>query len=236
MIIFDNIYKEYYAILLFLAIFFYYISSINQQKILALIVIIILGYYLYNYLDNLSQKRENDISKNNISISQDIQDRIKITDEVSNENFYIKNYPKNIKYLLKNKDLMNIITNLRFVRKFDKTKYTDIIVIMDNFIKIYIYILSDRYDADAHIPIFMDLRYNILEILYSLYIVVPDKMNHAYGLDPYSEIKKSTEEFLIYSRDMINTLEKYGKIEKGLKYIQDNKYRASNTLTEHIMP
>jgi hypothetical protein len=73
-------------------------------------------------------------------------------------------------------------------------------------------------------------------IFYSLIIVVPDKLNHVYGLDTYKEINKSTNDFLIYSRQMLKTLKNYAKIEKGIKYIQDNKYRAYNTLNNHIMP
>jgi hypothetical protein len=184
------------------------------------------------YLNNLSEKKEIDTNKNEISIIKDVADR----KEIYTENYYIKNFPKNIKYLLNNDTLMNIITNIRFIKKFDKAKYTDIILYTDKLMKIYIYILSDRYDAETYIPIFMDIRYSILEIFYSLVIVVPGKLNHVYGLDTYEEINKSTNDFLIYTRQMLKTLENYGKIEKGIKYIQDNKYRAYNTLNKHIMP
>ena len=131
---------------------------------------------------------------------------------------------------------MKIITNLRFIRKFDNAKYTDIINLMDKIMKIYIYILSDRYGADIYIPIFMDIRYNILEILYSLIIVVPDKFKHIYGLNSYSEINKSIEEFLKYSRHMLKILENYGKLNKGIIYIQDNKYRPYNSLENNRVP
>ena len=232
MILFDNIYVEFYIILIILAIFYYYISSINQSKILALIVIIIIFYYIYVYLNNLSSIRQNDITKNDISITKDVINR----KEISNENFYIKNFPKNIKYLLKDNNLMNIVTNLRFIRKFDNAKYTDLINLMDKFMKIYIYILSDRYDAYTYTPIFMDIRYNILEILYSLIIVVPDKFKHIYGLNSYKEIDKSIEEFLKYSRHMLKILENYAKLNKKKLYIQDYKYRPYNSLENNRMP
>lgn len=232
MILFNNIYKEFYIILIILSIIFYYISKINQNKLLALIVIILIIYYVYIYLNDISIKKEDDIEKNEISIIKDVIGR----KEISNENYYIKKFPKNIKYLINDDNLMNIITNIRFVRKFDNAKYTDIILLMDTFMKIYIYILSDRYDAEVYIPIFMDIRYSILEILYSLIIVVPDKLKHIYGLDTYKEINKSIEEFLKYSRNMLTILENYGKIGKGIKYIQDNKYRPYNILESHKMP
>ena len=232
MIIFNNIYKEFYWLLLFLAIIFFYISKTNPNILLAIVIIILISYYLYMYLNNLSEKKEIDINKNEISIMKDIADR----KEMYTENYYVKIFPKNIKYLFNDDNLMNIITNIRFVKKFDKAKYTDIILYTEKLMKIYIYILSDRYDAETYIQNFMDIRYSILEIFYSLIIVVPDKLNHAYGLDTYKEINKSTNDFLIYSRKMLKTLENYAKIEKGIKYIQDNKYRAYNTLNKHIMP
>ena len=71
---------------------------------------------------------------------------------------------------------MDILFNIRFIKKFDKTRYSNMIIYMDKLMKIYIYILADRYDINIYLPIFTDTKNSIIEIFYSLIFVVPNKI------------------------------------------------------------
>lgn len=129
---------------------------------------------------------------------------------------------------------MDIIININFTKKFDKEKYTNIILYMDKLMKIYMYILSDRYSIYIYMPIFIELRNKIIEIFYSLYVIIPQKLTHTYGFETYDEIKKSLNNFKIYSKEMITIIEKYGKINKNILYIEDTKYKPYNVIKNNI--
>lgn len=229
----NNISVEIYISILVFAIIYYFINNITINKLVSIIILILLSYILYYYLKNISD------NKNNLLISKEnkIDNDIKTRDYINNDIFYINKFPKELKYLKKDKKMMEILYNIRFIRKFNKTRFSDILLNADRLIKVYVYILSDRYNVDTHITIFGDIRNNILELMYSLVMIIPQHFKHTYGLDPYNEIERTIDEFRDYSRELINILEKYGKIEKKLYYIQDTRYRASNSLiADYVLP
>ena len=152
------------------------------------------------------------------------------------ENYYIKTYNNKFKFLIQNSNLINIIKNIKFVNKYDKNKYNNLLVNMDNLMKIYIYILSDRYQINEYIPIFDDIHNTILEIFYSFIFVVPDKIKHIYGFDPYTEIEKSTNDYIKYSKKMKKILEKFSIIEKKIYHINTNYISPYENNKEHYLP
>jgi len=224
MIIFDNIYIEFYIIIVILAIIFYLFRNIDVSKLVLIIIILMLSYGFYLYLMKLSDDKKNMVLSKENTIDSDIINRADIADT----NFYIKNFPKKLIYLKRNEEFMNIIFNIRFIKKFSKSRYSDLLLNLDKLMKIYIYILADRYNGYHYLPIFVDIRNNILELLYSLIIIIPAKLKHTYGFDSYTEITKSTEDFIAQSRNMIEVLEAYSKIEKKIPYLHDTKYQAYN--------
>jgi hypothetical protein len=102
--------------------------------------------------------------------------------------------------------------------------------------KIYIYILSDRYDAYVYIPIFNDIKNDILEILYSLVFVVPERFKHIYGFNPTEEIEKSLGDFKIKVANMLIVLNNYGKLGKDKKYLDIHKYSPYEKNKELYLP
>ena len=124
----------------------------------------------------------------------------------------------------------------RFIKKFDETRYNNIIVNMNKLMKIYIYILSDRYEINSYLPIFNDIKDNILELLYSIIFVVPDKFKHIYGFNPYQEIEKSTKDFILKYNIMLKVLINYGNIEKKYPHINYEKYKPYEKNKEHYLP
>jgi hypothetical protein len=230
--IINEILSRYYYIIIILAFFYYILSKNNTSILLSIIIIIIAYYYINNYIkeNDIINNTDNNIKKNNI------QNEVKDIIEVSNDNLYVNKNNKNIKYLIKNKEFMDILFNIRFIKKFDKTKYSNMIINMDKLMKIYIYILADRYDINTYLPILTDIKDNIIEIFYSLIFVIPNKFKHIYGFEPQIEIDKSLKDFRTKTKDMITIITNYSKIGKDEAYLNIHKYIPYEKNKEHYLP
>ena len=214
------VYNYYFAIFI-LAFIFFLLSNKKASVLLAIIIIIIIGVFYYYKI----QLYENNIATNDININKLLNEDIKDRSQINDESYYLKLFPKNIKYLTTNKKLTDIILNIRFVKKYDYAKYTNLIYLFENFLKIYIYILADRYDIKIYFTSLIDLRIKIIKELYAIYVIIPKKLTNIYGIDPFIELDKSIKEFIIYSKKLINTVKLYGYEEKEIYYLEDTKYK-----------
>jgi hypothetical protein len=230
--IYNDILNRYSYIIIILAIIYYILSKNKSSILLSIIIIIIAFYYVNNYIKENDIKYKTDIVKKEETIIEEVKDIV----ELSTDNFYINKNNKNVKYLIKNKEFMNILFNIRFIKKFDKTRYSNMIIYMDKLMKIYIYILADRYDINTYLPIFTDIKNSIIEIFYSLIFVVPNKFKHIYGFDPQIEIDKSLSEFRTKIKDMLTVITNYAKIGKQKVYINNDKYIPYEKNKEHYLP
>ena len=232
MMMYNDILNRYSYIIIILAIIYFILSKNKSSILLSIIIIIIAFYYINNYI------KENDIKYKTDSIKKEekIIDEVKDIVELSTDNFYIHKNNKNIKHLIKNKEFMDILFNSRFIKKFDKTRYSNMIIYMDKLMKIYIYILADRYDINIYLPIFTDTKNSIIEIFYSLIFVVPNKFKHIYGFDPQVEIDKSLSDFRTKIKDMLTVITNYAKISKQKVYINNDKYIPYEKNKEHYLP
>jgi len=197
-------------------------------------IIIIFSIYIYidiNIKKNISNKNSEDIIK-----EESLVNEIKDVKEVDTDNFYINKSNKKVKFLIKNKEFVNIIYNVRFIKKYDNSRYTKMIIFMNKLMKIYIYILSDRYDLNTYLPIFTDTKDDIIEIFYSLVFVVPEKFKHTYGFVPQIEIDKSLGDFRIKIKYMLNVLINYGNVNKNNVYINIDKYKPFEKNKENYLP
>jgi hypothetical protein len=228
----NNILNNYYAAILFLALVFFIISKYNSSVLIALIIVIIFYYHIDN---NIKESIATEKTKED-SIADNIDKGIDTIKEINTNNFNININNGHIKFLKKNKEFLDIIHNLRFVKKFDKTRYNNLIIYMNKLMKIYIYILSDRYDVYMYIPIFNDIVNDILEILYSFVFVVPDKFKHIYGFNSSKEIDKSIANFRNKLEKMLTVLNNYGKIEKKKLYLDIYKYNPYEKNKELYLP
>lgn len=214
-------YYNYYVAILIISLIFFIISGNEVKILLSIIIIIIISYYYFtkiNDFNNINIENQKNIIKN---MNSDIKKRKYINDD----NFYIKKFNKNIRYLMNDQHLLNIILNIRFTMKYDYEKYTNIINYIDHFYKIYMYILSNRYDISVYFSSFLSLRDTIIKEMYSIYIILPMKMENYYGFNSFDELKKSIEDFIKYSRKLIIILERYAKVEKNIYYLEDSKYK-----------
>lgn len=217
-------YYNYYIAILIISLVYFLISYQNINILLSIIIIIIISYFYINQINEYQNNNKKNF-KNTIST---INNDIKYRQYLNNNNFYLKKFPKEIKYLQKDKKLFDIILNLRFIKLYDKEKYTNIVLYIDKFYKIYMYILGDRYDINKYYNTFIDLRNNIIRELYSMYIILPIKMKFYYGFDSFNELKKSINDFMEYSKKLITIIERYGYQEKKIYHIEDIKYKPYN--------
>ena len=214
------IYNYHFAIFI-LAIIFFLISNKKTSVLLSFIIIIIIAYFYYNKIKTYNDKIDTNI-KNKINL---LNDDIKSRKQVYDESYYLKLFPSNIKYLSTNKKLTELILNIRFVKKYDYAKYTNLINLFENFVKIYIFILADRYDIHKYFTSLIDLRTKIIKELYAIYIIIPKKLVNIYGIDPFAELDKTIKKFIIYSKQLINTVKSYGYKEKEIYHFEDIKYK-----------
>lgn len=216
------IYNYYFAIFI-LAIIFFFISNKNQSILLAIIIIIILAYFYFPKINDFNNSIKTSFENKIKTLNNDIKDKAKYAH--LNENFFIKDFPVSLIYLPKNPFLVELILKLRFIKIFDEAKYNNLINLFDKFIKIYIFILGNRYDINTHFTTFLDLRTSIIKELYSIYIIVPIKLKFIYGINSLETIKISIQDFISYSRKMIIILERFGYENKGLVYLPDTKFK-----------
>ena len=232
MIVYNDILNKYSYILVILAVAYYILSKNKASVLLTIIIILAAFYYINNYI------KENEVlfkakgAKKEEKIRKEVKDIV----EVATDNFYINKNSKNVKYLVKNKEFMEILFNIRFIKKFDKTRYSNMVINMDKLMKIYIYILADRYDTNTYLPIFNDIKNSILEIFYSLIFVVPNQFKHIYGFEPQTEIDKSLSAFRNKTTDMLTVITNYARIDKQIVYINNDKYMPYEKNKESTLP
>jgi hypothetical protein len=227
MINLTNVYTEFYALAIILAILFFMFCNVSTNSLLAVIIILLIFYASYLYLQQVSNDKTFSLKYIKNTLDNDIKDRQETNEKI----FYIDKFPTKMKYVKKSQELITIANNIRFTIKFNKTRYSDILLNMDKLMKIYIYILSDRYDAVIYIPMFTDIADNIIEIMYSLFMIIPMTLKHTYGFEPYKEIYKSIDQFKEYKSKMLNVIEKYAVIKKNKVYVPDSTYKAHNSIT-----
>lgn len=200
------IYNYYFAILI-LAIIFFFISGKSPSILIAIIIIIILGYNYFDKIYNYNQKLRSNY-KNKIKILEDDSDKIN--------------------YLDNDKSLVELLLNVRFIKIFDNDKYSNMISQSEKLMKLYIFMLGDRYDITERFNSFLNIRNELINNLYSCYLIIPFKLKFIYNLNPQEELKKTINEFIKYTRKMIIIIQKYAFEHKKIKYLQDTKYKPFN--------
>jgi len=229
----NKIISNYNYSFIFLALIFFIMAKQNAQILLSVIIVSFIYISIDNNIkNNISEKND---KKN--KIEESLTNDIKNIEQINVENLYtFYNKNKNVRFLVDNKKFINIIYNIRFIKKFDKTRYNKIIINMNKMIKIYIYILSGRYEINTYLPIFYDIKDTILEIFYSLIFVIPQRFKHIYGFVPHDEIEKSLKDFIDKYNKMLSIIINYGNVEKKYAHINYEKYKPFEKNKEAYLP
>jgi len=215
------------------AIVFYQLNSYSNEKLLSIIIITIFGFFGYYYLNNQYKvlSETNAISEDIINLESEKRK------EANSEIYNINKFPKKkkFKYIFKNKIMVEIVEDLNILRMFDKARYGDLILNMDNLQKIYIYILGNRYEPRSYIPTFIDVSDKILEILYSLIFVIPESFKHVYGVNTEEILTRNVERFTALKTKMLTILENYAKAEHNIKFLPEIYPRPSNNYNSIVL-
>jgi len=211
---------DYTIASIILALIFFLLSNKNTSILISIIIVFIIGYFYFTKINQYNLSLETNYKNKINNLNLDIKDR----EIIHNPIFYLNKFPIDIKYLDKDPLLIELLMNIRFIKIFDYAKFTDIVVFMENFMKIYIFILADRYDINEYFTTFIDLRTNIIKELYSLYIITPIKLIYIFNINTQETIKNTIHSFISHSRKMIIILQNYAK-DKGIFYLPDTKYK-----------
>ena len=204
---------EVMFLLLLMAIFFYQFQKAEVKTLMSLLLITIWGIIIWYYLQyRVKEERQED--KQASTLLNEEHEVLMKNPEISSSYYPIKGAPKKgWTYLKENKTLMEIAKDLDFVKTFDRQKYQWLLVQMNQYQKVYMYILAERYPCQSYIGNFIDIREGILEVLYQMYLVIPSHFKHIYGVHPYEVLKNNIENFIKLSRTMIEVLENFCRMD-----------------------
>lgn len=212
------------------AILYYQLSRSSVKSLLSMLLMVIFVGGVFYYVI----RQVNADKKTVQATSQQLQQSLEGRKEMVSDAYPVKRVNGKIRYLPKNAVFMDIVKDLRFLRVFDKARYGDLIVHLDKMQKVYMYILARRYSCQQHVPLFIDLRDYVSELLYSLYLIVPETLKHTYGLNPHNTIERNVTEFTAVSRRMLEILKGFCKDEG--EHWPENLPRAYEPNRQHRMP
>ena len=216
--------KDFYAILqdlkveifffiVFFSIVFYQFQQAELKTLVSLLLISIWAYALWMYLQYRSKEERTKDAKE-IAVVDQVNEEKLTHAEIATDNFPIKGAPKKgLIYLKENRTLTEIAKDLIFVKTFDLQKYQELLIYMNQYQKVYMYILAERYPCQSYVPTFLDARENILQTLYQLYLVIPSTFKHIYGVSPYQVIERNILTFTKLSRTMLEVLENFCRVD-----------------------
>lgn len=236
----NNLKVEILFFTLLFAVLFFQIQQANVKTILSLLLITLWLVGLWYYLRYKGTQVDTQEKREVQLLEKENEKKLEVP-EMATQNYYIKSAPKKgLNYLKKNETLMKIARDLVFTKTFDAQKYQEMLVYMNAYQKVYMYILAERYPCKSYVPTFLDLRENILEIMYQYYLVVPKNFKHIYGVDPYQTIEKNIHHFLKLSRTMLQVLENFCRLDLKEHYFPTTNPMPYDIFREkekkHILP
>ena len=205
------------------AILFFILNGLSQNTLLVIVIIVIVIIYLYNIDNNKGNKDKRGIDLNNIF--EDTKGH-----PLETTNYIIEKNTKDFKYLIKDDDLMNIVKMMRFTKRYDKARYSDLLNQLNTYMKYYIFMLKDRYDIPHFLPLMHDMYMTIIENMYSFYLVLPTKMAHVYGFKPLDRLHECITTFRKRGKIMIDTVKKHGKNNVHLLDTDIEPYNSRDNL------
>lgn len=132
-----------------------------------------------------------------------------------------------------NSIFLQIQDDMKYSKRYDIDKYDTLILKLNKFMKIYIYILGERWNVEVYMPNLIELRLEILEILYSMYMILPKDMKNVFGFNPLDRLKNNIDLFHNTSLNMINTCENFGS---KYKYLPDSRLLPANMRNNIMLP
>lgn len=154
----------------FLMVFIYIIQDFNQ-RLFAIIILILFGY-LY-YLKNLKSTNIKNISRNDFidKIEKELSVGLEIPE---NSIFFIHKTPKNLKYIKKTDELLQVLYDIKFLSIYNSELFYKLISYIEYFLKIHYKMMLGKYEFKIYYQILRDIRIEILNIMKSSYLSLPN--------------------------------------------------------------
>jgi len=176
-----EIFNSQYSLILFIIIAFLYNIIVYRSNLNVFIMLIIFLYFLnlYDFQDRIGNKDFNnkddvilEYTENFIDKELDNIDTVNDFILDSNDIYPIYKKPKKFLFIKKDDYLKKIIYDLRFIKKYDRGDYIKLIILIENFLKIYYNLIIDRYDID-YVDVLLDVRKEILNVMYNFKVDAP---------------------------------------------------------------
>lgn len=203
----------YWELILF-AILFSLLVLLKTEALLSVIVLIIL-YIIYRYYTQQYARDNPDVVRS--YVDKDISD-----------NGY--------RFVERDNDFITMLRLLEFTKRYDQTKFSNLLEKLDAFVKTYVFLLADRWKIDLLMPDMYSLRLQILDILYSYYLVLPVRMRHVFGFRPLDRLREVIDLFDRRSKEMIGVVRLYAKHEKGIVHLEDYTVAPYNLKEDGALP
>ena len=169
-----------YSLLILIILGFIYNVIVHKNNVLLVIMFFII-VYLFN-LYNIKEKLENRTFKTDKELKEELIIDL-VNKDIShhkNDKFFMDNpklykiykKPTDFYFLKNNKFMEEIIYDLRFIEKYDRGDFFKMMILMDAFLKIYYYIIDDRYDY-YYIDILVDVRLELLNVINNFMVDAP---------------------------------------------------------------
>lgn len=154
----------------FLMVFIYIIQDFNQ-RLFAIIILILFGY-LY-YLKSLKSTNIKNISRNDFidKIEKELSVGLEIPE---NSIFFIHKTPKNLKYIKKTDELLQVLYDIKFLSIYNSELFYKLISYIEYFLKIHYKMMLGKYEFKIYYQILRDIRIEILNIMKSSYLSLPN--------------------------------------------------------------
>lgn len=176
-----EIFNSQYSLILLIIIAFLYNIVVYRSNLNVFIMLIIFLYFLnlYDFQDRIGNKDFNnkddvilEYTENFIDKELDNIDTVNDLVLDSNDIYPIYKKPKKFLFIKKDDYLKKIIYDLRFIKKYDRGDYIKLIILIENFLKIYYNLIIDRYDID-YVDVLLDVRKEILNVMYNFKVDAP---------------------------------------------------------------
>lgn len=185
-----------YILIVFIIIAFTYNLIIYNSTIVKILMFFVVMYFLYLYrinekLSNNEFKTTNQLKEEHVKevVEKDISYHKNDKFYMDNANIYkIFKKPKKFTFLKKDKFLEEVLYELKFIEKYDKADFFRMLILMNDFLKIYYNIIIDKYDH-TNLDILVDIRLELLNTMYNFMVDSP----------MYSRNKKKRHDIQIYN-------------------------------------
>jgi hypothetical protein len=211
------------------AILFYLLNGLSESTLISVIVVLIIVLYMVDKVDMYGGKRLDSIDDVNDRILKNMKEDSK-EHPLETTNYIIEKNTRDFKYLVKDDMLMDIVRKMRFVKRYEKARYNDLLNELNIYMKYYMFMLRDRYDIVHFLPLMHDMYLRVIETMYSFYLVLPVKMKHVFGFKPLDRLEECIGMFREHGKKMIDVVKRHGKSNVHMLDTEIEPYNSRDNL------